>query len=434
VKFLLQPKFFIIPGLSGIILLFQNWIPGAVIFCVVFNIFVLIVTGFEYILLPDERLISVKRLVPDQFYHLKKEIIGLKIFSNLKLPVKITIQDRVPHTLGDHDAVYTEVLPAGENELELEYSVCPRQRGIFSFELAGVRITTRIGFIAKQFTIPLKQDIKVYPAFKINKNEFLSRFYYLDAPNRRMRSYGPGNEFEQVRDYVIGDDMRTVHWKQSAKRGNLVVKEYEPEKGQNLFIMFDGGRLMMAEFDGKSKLDWAISAGMTLAEEALNKSDSVGVLTFTSHVEQCLVPSNRKKQLKNIVQSLYQFQPQYLEPNYKMAVNTAHSILKQRSIVIIFTDFFDSYLSEELISSIQFLKQRHKVICVVISQPELMQIAYKSSESILDATVATLTRESIDNHSQILQSLRNSKVGIVEAEPDEIMGGVLNAYMQTRWN
>lgn len=433
IRFLLTGRFFIIPAIGGAILFWRHWFPAALPLCVSLNALALVLAALEYFLMPDADALEIERLLPHQFFHRRPATVELRMRSHLPVGVRLRLQDRAPPSFQELDPLFTRDVPRGTHELTMRYTVRPRQRGEYMFSELGIRMTTRIGLIARQFTITLPQKADVYPPFPKEHHGLLSRFYFLEAQNRLMRTYGAGSEFHQMREYKSGDDMRAIHWKRSARSNRLIVKEFEPERGQNVFMLVDGGRLMLAEYDGMSKVDWGISSCVSLAQEALRKHDAVGICCFSNSVDSYVMPSNKKDQLTKIIKATYGFHPRFLEPDYRAVLQWVYGRLRQRSILIVFTDFFDSYLSSELSAHIRLLRKRHRVICCSLSHPGMVALATAQARTLREAMVSAVVRENLDNRAVILKGLRQAHVDIVEAEPEELNGAVLSAYLHARW-
>jgi uncharacterized protein (DUF58 family) len=224
-----------------------------------------------------------------------------------------------------------------------------------------------------------------------------------------------------------------VHWKRSARSGTLITREFQPEKGQNVLLMVDGGRLMIAEYSAMSKVDWALSACVSLADEALRKKDAIGLCCFSNAIESYVAPSNKVNQLSRVIEATSRFQPQFLEPDYASVFRQIYSSLQNRSIVVIFTDFFDPYLSAELYAHILLLRRRHRVICCVLTHPDMERLGFCQSGTLAGATEAAVIRENIDNRNAILRELRRCGTDIVDTAPEKLNGAVLSAYIRARW-
>lgn len=432
-KFVITGRGFILPGIAGIILLFQNWIPGAVAICVVLNLAGLSLIALDYFIIPDPGAFTVTRLLPSHFFLGVREKVVVRVEFSIAVPVKIIFIDHPPPEFIYEEKRYTGSLPKGDGVFELSYSLEPVRRGAFAYATAGMRIASFLGFISRQTAVLVPDEAHVFPRLPTEKEGLQSKFYHARTESRLMKRYGPGSEFAQMRLYRSGDDKKNIHWKRSARCGTLVVRDYEPEQGQNIFIMIDGGRLMMAETGGLSKVDWAVASTISLAQEALEKKDSVGVMGFSNNVETYLMPSNRKIHLTTFVKTIYAFQPKFIEPDYRTAFQWMSVHVKTRSIVVIYTDFIDPYLSGELASFIKLLKKRHRVICCAMGFQDLRRAGYTGAESMPQAVFSAVVRDSIDNRKSVLHNLSRAGVDVVDVFPEKLNAAVLNSYIRARW-
>jgi uncharacterized protein (DUF58 family) len=279
----------------------------------------------------------------------------------------------------------------------------------------------------------LPQNARVFPRLPTEQEGLQSYLYISRIESRIQKTYGPGREFSQMREYQRGDDIRSIHWKRSARAHKLIIKEFEPEKGQTIFMMIDGGRLMMAQTEGMSKTDWALSSCISLAAEALKKHDSVGALCFTNKIESYILPANKRLQLPLLVRSIYAFQPGFIEPDYRSVFAWVNANIKHRCIVVVYTDFIDKTLSEELSTSITLLSKKHRVICCAIGNSSLSRIGYTYTRSLADTVFAAVVRESIDNRIKILSDLTRQGVNVIDVPPNRLCGAVLTNYTRLRW-
>jgi uncharacterized protein (DUF58 family) len=190
---------------------------------------------------------------------------------------------------------------------------------------------------------------------------------------------------------------------------------------------------MMAETGGLSKVDWAVASSISLAREALSKKDSVGIMGFSNGVETYLMPSNKKIQLTTFVKTIYAFQPQFIEPDYRNAFHWIRTHVKTRSIIVVFTDFIDPYLSGELAHYIRLLNRKHRVICCAMGYHDLQKAGYRSAGTLNDAVLSAVVRESIDNRKKVLNDLTRAKVDVVDVLPEKMCAAVLNSYINARW-
>ncbi|MBN1760337.1 MAG: DUF58 domain-containing protein [Chitinispirillaceae bacterium] len=432
-KFVITGRGLLLPVIAGIVLLFRHWIPGATALCVALNLLAVLCIAIDYFMIPEPGVFSVTRLYSRQFFLSTAAEIRVRLTYSIPIPLEIQFVDRPPAFFAFEKKRFRERLARGEGTFTLTYSVTPLRRGRHTFNNAGMRLQSPLGLVARQNAVALDDTVHVYPVIPDEKEGLHSRYYFAQTESRLVKTYGPGREFAQMRDYRPGDDRKNIHWRRSARCGKLIVREYEPELGQNIFMMIDGGRLMMAETGGLSKVDWAVASTISLAREALSKKDSIGIMGFSNRVETYLMPSNKKIQLTTLVRTIYAFQPKFIEPDYRNAFQWIRTHVKTRSIIVLYTDFIDPYLSGELAHHIRLLNRQHRVICCAMGFHDLRNVGYRPSDTINDAVLAAVARESIDNRKKILGDLLRAGVDVVDVLPEKLSAAVLNSYIQARW-
>lgn len=422
-----------LPFAAGLVLLFRHWAPGATFICAALSLIGLAAIAIDYFLIPEPRAFAVWRRLPDQFFLHVKATITLTIACETRIPCRLRLIDRPPASFGHDLGITTFFFPAGVHERTVTYSVEPRRRGPVQFETVSVNAASMAGLVYRKFELRVPQTAEVFPQLPGEQEGLQSHFCLSQIESRIQHTYGPGREFAQVREYRRGDDIRSIHWKRSARAGKLIVRDYEPEKGQNVFLMIDGGRLMMASTRAMSKVDWAVSSGISLAREALSRHDSVGAMCFSNDIDAVVHPSNKKTQLSNLVRNLYAFQPSFVEPDYAQAFSWTSLNLGHRCIVVIFTDLIDAALSDELHRHIRLLKRRHRVICCALGQSELTSIGRHRATTLSDAVFSAVVRDGVDNRSRILADLKHAGVDVIDVPPDKLTGSLLSSYIKVRW-
>jgi uncharacterized protein (DUF58 family) len=189
---------------------------------------------------------------------------------------------------------------------------------------------------------------------------------------RRARPPGASTAFAGLRDYVRGDDVRRVSWTATARRDRPVVVEVEAERGQQVMIAIDCGRLMTAPAGDLDKLDHAVNAALMLAWVAQAYGDRVGLMTFDDHVTGFIKPERGSTQLRRLTEALYAIKPQYVEPDFGHAMTHLALRIGRRSMVVVLTDVQDREASKELVAHCLRLSAKHLVLVVAMSDPAVL--------------------------------------------------------------
>ena len=315
------------------------------------------------------------------------------------------------------------------SEASETYHVTPPRRGDFTFGPLNARFTTGFGLVVRQFKFDLSFGVQVYP------NLANIRALELSARKRRLtdigvhasRVRGTGLEFESLRAYVPGDELRRIDWKATARRDEPITREYDIERSQHIVLCLDLGRTMASELGDYTKADHAVNAAALLAHVAAKIGDWVGLYAFAQGPMLFVPP--RKHQFSLVLDSLYGLQPQRMESDYYRSFLYAAQRIGKRSLVVLFTDLLDPDSSARLISYITLLTRRHLVLCAALSDYELYEMVGRSPEQpgeLYERTVATAL---LSDRQRALSALRERGAIAVDATPRDLSTEVLNRYL-----
>ncbi|MDT8347353.1 MAG: DUF58 domain-containing protein, partial [Flavobacteriaceae bacterium] len=209
--------------------------------------------------------------------------IQLRNLSNLKLFV--TIIDEIPVVFQKRDFSMTTELKAGENT-QLSYSLFPVKRGEYHFGKLNVYTSTYLGFFARRYSFDNEQGCKVYPSYlQMQRYDFLAFQHRITGFGfKKIRRIGHTLEFEQIKEYVLGDDVRTINWKSTAKHRKLMVNQYQDEREQPIYCLIDTSRNMKMAFKEMRLLDYAINTCLAFSNVAIRKKDKAGLILFADKV------------------------------------------------------------------------------------------------------------------------------------------------------
>ena len=231
--------------------------------------------------------------------------------------------------------------PAGRS-VSWSYRITPRSRGFLELGAIHLRTLSPLGLAWRRSTVPASQVLQVQPGVRDllrDRSHAIRR--RLRAPGqRRTRQWGEGREFESLRDYVRGDDPRTIDWKASARRRSHVVRNYEAERSQNIVLAIDAGRQMRERLSPlRERIDYALGACMMLASRAQKFGDRIGVVVFDSRIRHIAPP--RRADPASLAAVLAGVETRLVEPNYPLAFATLGRTFRKRSLVVLFCDVID---------------------------------------------------------------------------------------------
>jgi uncharacterized protein (DUF58 family) len=253
---------------------------------------------------------------------------------------------------------------------ELTYHVSPPRRGAFRWNPVSLRIRSPWGLCWRSWQIPVETVVDVYPDL-IGLRMLSIRLSLENSGNLQRRHKVGGTEFAELREYTVGDDIRFMDWKATARRQRPIVRLLEPEREQPLLILLDRGRLMTAQVAGLSRFDWALNAALSLAMAGLRRGDRVGVVVFDKAIHTWIAPMPGLGHLSQILERLNTIEPARTESDY---VGVTAQVLNQyhrRALVVMLTDIVDEIASQDLLVAMGRLSPRFLPLCVALRDPQV---------------------------------------------------------------
>ncbi len=322
-------------------------------------------------------------------------------------------------------------VPAGST-VRLSYRVRPRERGFPNLGSIHVRALGPRGLAWKQETTACTDTIRVQPGIREfrKRGPHAVRRPLLDSGQRRIRRAGEGREFESLRDYVRGDDPRTLDWKVSAKRRRLAVRTYQAERHQNVVLAIDAGRHMRERVLDRERADFALAAALLLASRARAYGDRVGVLVFDDEVRYVAPP--RRPNPAQLAEALAGVRTRLVEPNYPLALAALARTFRKRSLLILFCDVIDETVSRALVRSLARAARVHLPLAVAIQNPELTAAAQAPALDERSAFHRAAAEELVQARATALAAMRRSGILVVDAHPGDTLARSLDMYVEVR--
>jgi uncharacterized protein (DUF58 family) len=315
---------------------------------------------------------------------------------------------------------------------ELTYTVYPESRGEFLWGDIQVRQLGQWGLAWHDWKISASQKVAVYPDLIGLKSLSIRLTLQNTGTMRQARHLGIGTEFAELRDYIIGDDMRLLDWKATARRGRPCVRVLEPDREQTLIILLDRGRLMTEQVQGLKRFDWGLNATLALALAGLNRGDRVGVGVFEREVTTWIPPERGQHQLSKLLERLTPIQPKLLEPDYVNAIAKLVDRQTRRALVVLITDIIDSTASAELLAAIAQLTPRYLPFCVTLRDPQVDRIAHTSTETVEDAYNRAVALDLLAQRHLAYAQLKQQGVLVLDAPADRISEQLVDRYLQLK--
>jgi uncharacterized protein (DUF58 family) len=355
--------------------------------------------------------------------------------SRAPWPIHAEVRDDPPHRFDlDGETTQRLELPAGNAPASFSYHVIPRSKGDFEFGDMFVRYKGRLGLIERIGLIPARQEVRVYPnLIEMAKYEMLARRGRLmQVGIRSARLRGGGAEFESLREYVPGDEYRKIDWSATARRGKLITRQYEVERSQNIVLMLDSGRTMLQPIQKMAKLDYVVNTALMLAYVAASTDDKVGVMAFDADIRFYIQPGKGRAQVFRIMEHLYNLDARLVETDYQEAFESLAARWRRRSLIVLFTDLIDPDSSAQIVNTIPMLEERHRVICVTVSDPNVLGAASEVPETALGVHRKAVAIQVLHERRQAINALKRRGVWTIDSPPEKLSADLINHYLDLK--
>jgi uncharacterized protein (DUF58 family) len=392
--------------------------------------------------LPAARLIAVERSWSNAPSLGSETEIELTVEHTGSTILDCRLIDDLPITLTAAPATHNlQAFPGAR--AALRYKVEPRERGDAQIGSVYVRYRSGLGLIEFWAVAPLEQTVRVYPTLRQGEEQeiFLARARQIDLQLRQTRQRGLGRDFESLRDYVEGDDLRDVCWTATARRGQLITRRYQTERSQPVWIVMDAGRLLQARIlsneDAESpkthsKLDHACSTAVALAQLALFSGDRVGLLVYGQNVQQRVLPNRGGAHLRQIVEALAQARAESSEADHLRATAVLNRFQPRRALVLWMTDLPDTAMRPEVVDGAMQLLHRHVLLFVAMAQPDVEAIANTRPKNVEQMFRISAAQEMTSRRELLLARLREQGALTLDLNPGELTSAVLNQYLKVK--
>ena len=367
--------------------------------------------------------LSATRHCADRFSNGDDNAVSVTIENHFRIPVRVEIIDEVPAGL----TAPSHIPPVGGPQSSVNYNLRPTRRGIYFFGHIRLFARTLIGLAERRFTTGQSQEVKVYPSFAhLSQYEFLAIHNNLTEQGiKRIRRVGHHTEFEQIKDYVAGDDYRTITWRATARRHQLMVNVYQDERSQQIYSIIDKGRVMQQAFRSMTLLDYAINASLALSYVAMRKDDRAGIITFADHVDTFLRAERQQGHLQKAMEVLHAQQTEFGETDYSALCVSVNKHITKRSLLVLYTNFTTLVALRRQLPYLQQLSKRHRLL-VVFFEDELTPRG--KGQEVVDVIAEKFVYEK----RLIVSLLRQHGITALLTQPEQLSVNVINKYLEIK--
>jgi uncharacterized protein (DUF58 family) len=386
----------------------------------------------SFLLIDKKRKLTVRRIVPNIISLGDENQITIHVKNTTGLKIKIVIYDNLPYQLQNRDFKIESGLSKNE-EKTFEYKVTPTSRGKYIFGNINIFVSSSIGLINQKQVFDLENAVHVYPSIiQMKKYELKTRSSSLSEGIKRHRRLGHSYEFDQIKEYVIGDDSRSINWKASSRRSALMVNQYEDERSQQVYTIIDKSRSMKMPFNNLSLLDYSINSALVISNIILQKHDKAGLITFSDKIGTIIPAERSSQQLRKILEALYNEKEHILDAEYELLYHLVRNIIKNRSLIFLYTNFESIHAFERVLPILRQISKLHLLVVIFFDNEEVVDLSKKPAQKLFDIYVQTMAKKYLYEKDQITTMLFNHGINCIKSLPNELSINTINKYLELK--
>lgn len=391
-------------------------------------------TAIDFLLLfATNQRFTASRNLPEKFSNGDENPVVIKMESGYSFPVDIKVIDEIPFQFQERNFGLKRKIASGGTD-SFEYMLRPTERGEYHFGKLNVYVSSPLRLVSRRFIFSEGEMVPTYPSFiqlkKYDLMAFSNRLFQYGL--KKIRRIGHTMEFEQIKDYVSGDDIRTINWKATAKKNQLMVNQFQDERSQSVYMVIDKGRMMKMPFNGLSLLDYAINSTLVLSNIILKKQDKAGMFTFSKKVENRIAAERRSSQMQRILENLYNVKTNFFESDFGRLYADIKKNVTQRSLILLYTNFETVDGLKRQLPYLKGIAHSHLLVVVFFENIELEQLIHKKSGNIQEVYDQVIAEKLAFEKRLIVNELKKYGIHSVLTKPENLTIESINKYLEIK--
>lgn len=430
----LQQRFFIALGILVVLFVFAFFFERLIDY---FKIGLFVIIGllvFDILLLyRTKNAIKASRNLPDKFSNGDKNPVDILVTNQYSSAIHIKIIDELPIQFQERSFEIKELLQKSDSKT-FPYTVRPTERGEYHFGGLQIFASTTLGFAQRKFSFNQDAMVPNYPSFlQLRKYELMAFTNKLrDYGLKKIRRIGHTMEFEQIKDYVQGDDVRNINWKASAKRNQLMINQFQDEKSQPVYSVIDKGRVMKMPFEELKLVDYAINSTLVISNIALKKGDKAGMFSFSNKVSNQVMAQKRASQMNLILETLYNLDTDFKESDFARLYIDIKRSITQRSLLLLYTNFETMDALHRQLPYLQAIAKNHLLVVIFFENTELKELVKQPAVSTQEIYQKTIAEKFIYEKKLIVTELNKYGIQTILTEPQQLTVNTINKYLEIK--
>jgi uncharacterized protein (DUF58 family) len=376
---------------------------------------------------------NAERMTTERFSIGDENKVTLKLVNKYPFPVHISIIDELPVQFQERHWLRRAKLDSRQTN-ELDYFLRPTSRGAYEFKDINVFVYGPLKLVIRRYIFPAHKAVKVYPSYiQMRRYQLLAVSNKLqDVGVKRIRKLGHSMEFEQIKEYVRGDDYRTINWKATARKDSLMVNNYTDERSQQIYCIINKGRVMKMPFGGMTLMDHAINASLVLSNVALVKQDKAGLITFAQNLDAFILADKKTTQTNLLLETLYRQQTNFLESDFEKLFSVIRNRITNRSLLVMFTNFESLESLQREMPALKKMARYHLLLVVFFENTELKSLVESKGASMEDIYIKTIAEKFAFEKRLMVKELHKNGIQSILTTPENLTVNTINKYLELK--
>ena len=387
----------------------------------------------DFILLFKQKGISASRILPEKLSNGDDNPIEITLQNDYNFTADLQLIDEMPFQYQKRDFEIDTQL-SKHNKKKITYTLRPLERGEYYFGSLNIYVNSPIALVTRRYEFAKDAMVPNYPSFLQLRKYMLLAFSnkLFEYGLKKIRRIGHTMEFEQIKDYVNGDDIRNINWKATAKRSQLMVNQFQDERSQPIYSVIDKGRAMKMPFDGLSLLDYAINATLVISNVALKKQDKAGMFTFSRKVENKVVAERRPSQMNKILETLYNVNTDFSESDFSRLYIDVKRSLTQRGLLLLYTNFETLDALHRQLPYLKAIAKNHLLVVIFFENTELQKLTNVEAHNTFDIFQKTVAEKFMYEKKLIVNELQKHGIQSILTTPENLTINTINKYLEIK--
>lgn len=377
--------------------------------------------------------ITAHRTVEERWSNGDENKISIYLHNGYGFKIFCKVIDEIPYQFQLRNWYRAAVLGTDASQT-ITYFLKPSERGLYEFGNINIYTESPLHLALRRYRFVQPQTVHVYPSYiQMRRYGLMATANHMQQTGvQRMRKLGHSMEFEQIKEYVRGDDYRTINWAATARRGDMMANSYTDERSQQVYCLINKGRVMKMPFDNMTLLDYAINATLVLSNIAIQKHDKAGLITFAKTVDAFIPADKKPGQINTILEQLYKQQTAFTEPDLEQLFSVVRNRITNRSLLILFTNF-ESYESfNRQLPFLKLLAHYHLLLVVFFENTEVKKITETKATTIEAVYIKTIADKYLHEKKLMVKALQQNGIVAVLSTPHNLSIKTLNKYLELK--